>query len=519
MGRKFLSSVLWVQPILFIGGLIFFYYKYPAFLQSKDRIMLLFGASVLITFFIWAEGLRTPSADKGIAGKEAAMYPPVAEDLLFNTPTGIVFGKYKNRYVCRDINEDGHIFLIGGSGSGKSSCNIIPSLLANQEARIFAVDIKGELSFKSTMYGDEHVRVFNPLDRSKYGYNPFFNLKEGATSQQILETMQTIAYSLISMPANVKDPFWKTSARNLLIGLSMYYYKSGTKDFVDVIDKILGRPVREAIEEAIESSNPNSAEYRALIQYLEMEDETLGGIVAEMNNHIIIFANDQAVRYAFRDNPRKINPLNLEEGYSIYLSILEEKLTAYYDVMQLIINQTLAELEKRPEYSEPIIFVMDELPRILSAGKLDKLLDGARTLRSRRVILFFATQSTEALMSAYTENEVMDLISNCPYVIVLEAKTPKTQKMICNWCGKYKARKQSWNEGANNQHVSISYEERDIVEPSDLVNLKRAEELILISPWGYNRIRKAPYYKDRFFKALAKKIKKNNESFIEKKGI
>lgn len=110
--------------------------------------------------------------------------------------------------------------------------------------------------------------------------------------------------------------------------------------------------------------------------------------------------------------------------------------------MQLIINQTLSQLEKRPEDSEPVIFVIDELPRILSAGKLDRLLDGARTLRSRKVCLFLITQSTEALMSAFTENEVADLISNCPYVIVLSASSSKTQNLYARGAESIRSEKQ-----------------------------------------------------------------------------
>lgn len=275
--------------------------------------------------------------------------------------------------------------------------------------------------------------------------------------------------------------------------------------------RYLVSPSEYLFNDVMQKANKKSAEYRYINQFSAMEDETLGGIVAEMNNHIVIFANDQDIRYAFRDNGCKINPHLLEEGYSIYLSIREEKLSAYYDVMQLIINQTLAELEKRPEDAEPVLFIIDELPRILSAGKIDRLLDGARTLRSRHVVLFLITQSTEALMSAFTENEVNDLISNCPYIIVLSASSPKTQKSVCSWCGKYKAKKQSWSGTGKDRKVSVSFEEKDIVEPSELMTLANSGEAILISPWGYNRVTKVPYYEDRVLKPMADKIIKYNK--------
>ena len=204
----------------------------------------------------------------------------------------------------------------------------------------------------------------------------------------------------------------------------------------------------------------------------------------------------------------------LETDYSIYLTIKEEKLSSYHTVLQLILNQTLCELEKRPEDAEPILFLIDELPRILSAGKLEKLLDGIKTLRSRHVRLMLVTQSLEALCTAYSENEAIDLISNCNYKIILDASSVKTQKMICEWVGKYKERRLSDSNGKSRQ-TTTSYEEKDILQPSDLITLAQSGELILISPYGYHRIKKCPYYADRYFKPLADEIMQHNQTIQE----
>lgn len=510
---KFVESGIWLQPLIMIGVIKYLQGTNPYLLEKKENLLNIVLLSFLPVLFLWSEMSGKPKEENALTGKQKAMRPAIPRELLYKEPKGIILGKdkYTQKYVCKLLEEDGHVFLIGGSGSGKSSCYVIPALLANPTARIFAVDIKGELSFKSAKYGDEHILIFDPSDRNKYGYDPLYNLSENNETQQILETMQNITYSLISLPAGLKDPFWKNSARNLLLGLLIFYYKQGIQNFVGIIDEILGKPIKDSIQDVMEKAEQNSVEYRYIIQFSSMEDETLGGIVAEMNNHLVVFSNDQDIRYAFRDNGCKMNPLKLEAGYSIYLSIREEKLSAYYDVMQLIINQTLAQLEKRPENSEPIIFVIDELPRILSAGKLDRLLDGARTLRSRNVCLYLITQSTEALMSAFSENEVADLISNCPYIVVLSASSVKTQKSVCAWCGKYKVKKVSWS-GSKDRKCTVSYEEKDIVEPSDLMTLKNTGEAIVITPYGYCRVQKVPWYKDKFLKPVAERIIKYNKN-------
>lgn len=514
---KLVASGLWLQPCIMLGVLKYLEKTKPQMLAEKGSWLTLFVISFLPVVVMWNESSKNPNEDNAMMGKEKAMYPAVDKKLLHNNPTGIVLGKdkFSKKYVCKELEEDGHVFLIGGSGSGKSSCFVIPTLLVNPKTRIFAIDIKGELSFKTAKYGDEQVLIFNPSNRSQYGYDPFYALGKDSTTQQILETMQTITYSLIALPAGLKDPFWKVSARNLLIGLLVYYYKQGIHNLVGIIDEILGKSVRDSIEQIMNTTKPESVEYRYIVQFEAMEDETLGGIIAEMNNHLVIFSNDQDIRYAFQNNGCKLNPLKLEEGYSIYILIKEEKLSAYYDVLQLIINQTLSQLEKRAEEAEPIIFIVDELPRLLSTGKIDRLLDGARTLRSRKVCLYLITQSTEALMSAFSENEVADLISNCPYIIVLSAASSKTQKSVCAWCGKYRQKKQSWSGTGKDRKTTVSYEEKDIVEPSDLMTLKNTGDAIVITPYGYNRLKKVPWYEDKNLKPIAEKFIKYNKNIVE----
>ena len=480
---------------------------------SNADILIICIACILVVVALYKiDTLNRPIENDKLTGRSRAKYPKLNKKLLFKNPTGIIFGKWKNRYVCKPNDVDGHCFIIGGSGSGKSSCLVIPTLLANPDIAKFVLDIKGELSFKSVKYGSENIAIFNPQDRSTYGYNPFFLLNKDSTNQTILETMQLVAFSLIQLNAHEKDPFWKVSARNLLIGLLIYYYKQGVTDFVSIVDEILGKPIEENIQAVMENSKPNSNEYHYIVQFSNMAKETLYSVVGNINNHLVIFANDNDIRFAFKDNPLKMNPHMLEDGYSIYLSIREEKLSAYYDVLQLIINQTLAELEKRPEDSHNILFCIDELPRILSAGKLEHLLDGIKTLRSRRVTLFLITQSLEALMNAYSENEVADIISNCPYIVVLSASSVKTLKLLTELCGKYRAKKRQWNGDGKKQKISITFEDKPIVKPDELMTLQNTGEAILISPYGYSRIKKTPYYKGKAFKDKANEIIKYNQT-------
>ncbi len=503
-----IGSGIWMQPIAM--ALIVTYIG-PDWQQQAGNCLLL---SLLPTLLIiLSNNNHSPKED---VERPGALYPAIAKEYLRKTPLDgdIVIGKQGNKYVCCSVDEDGHYLIIGGSGSGKSSCLIIPTLLVNQSTPAFVLDIKGELSSKATRAGSNHIRIFNPQDYTTWGYDPLYLLSQNSSEQQKFETMQAIAFSLVPVPAGTKDPFWKMSARNLMIGMLLYYYRQGTIDFISIIDEILSRPIIQAIEAAMKGVAPVSIEYKYLVQFSDMSEETLSGVFSEVANALTIFATDSDIRQSLGGSGQKLNPKMLDEGYSIYLVIREEKLSAYYNLLQLIISQTLSELEKRPETSAPILFVVDELPRILSAGKIDRLLDASRTLRSRRVRLILVTQSLEALMVAYSENEAIDLISNCSHKIILDASSSKTQKMVCEWAGQYKERRQSVSSGKG-KNTTISYEDRDILHPSDLMALVKTGELVLISPHGYNRIDKCPYYSDGYFGPLAEGIRTYNQTVLE----
>lgn len=529
---KIIYTGLWTQPLAMGIELKLLSLQDSGIQFTGQRLISVIVLSLLPAFYIYVSNNIARSGGKKKFGlldafegkpepyystkKQAAMYPEVPQQLIAGSkPSGIVLGKYHGKYVCHPVEQDGHYLIIGGSGSGKSSALIIPSLLINNDVPAFVLDIKGELSRVAKKKGDAKVHIFNPNDRRSYGYDPFYNLKKESTEQEILETMQMVTFSLISLSANVKDPFWKTSARNMLCGLMIYHYKQGKHNLVDIMDAILGQSIKTSIQEIMTGSDPTTAEYRYLVQFSDMADETLSGVFAELAINIIVFANDQDIRYALKHNSLKCSPVDLENGNSMYVVIREDKLTAYNQVLQLIINQTLNALEKRPEKSEPILFLIDELPRILSAGKIERLLDASRTLRSRNVRLILVTQSVEALMTVYSENEVVDLISNCNYKIILDASSQKTQHTISEWCGNYKEQKKTWNDAGAKQKMGVSFEEKPIVEGSDLMTLAQTGEVILICSYGYFRIHKTPYYKDKILKKLADEVAEYNKTVEE----
>jgi type IV secretory pathway TraG/TraD family ATPase VirD4 len=387
------------------------------------------------------------------------------------------------------------------------------------------LDVKdSELFRKSTKLGDANVEKFDPsaFDGSTWGFDPFYRLHQGCTDFEILDSMQIVANSLIPMPPDTKDPFWKNNAKNMFLGLAIKFYKDGSHDLVSISDKILGKPIEDNIDYVLGNSQPCDAEYKYLIMFQNMEAVTLYGVYAELASNLTVFANHPGIRYAFGPGSRrKITPLDLEEKKRIFICVNETEITTLSGVTKMILDVMLYGLQMRMKGREesevdPVLFIIDELPQLLMNGPLNQLIQGLRVLRSFKVRMVLAFQTRESLETAFSSSQVTDLISNTNYMIVLNGgNSTGTLKMICDLVGQFKEKHESYQGAGNNRKTTVSYEDKDIIEPSDINRLPLENKALILSPTGWMIVKKSPYYKCKYLAGKAEEILRYNKNVME----
>lgn len=413
--------------------------------------------------------------------------PNVPKEYLATTPLGFHFGRKDGNYVMKPETTDGHILVISGAGSGKSSCIAIPSLLSWQE-RVFAIDIKGELS-KKTESKRPNIKIFNPSSPNSKGYDPFYILKE---SRDIVQDIMQIVYAIVPLPENIKEPFFINSARNYFTGAMVYYYEMGLS-FIQTIETIQITPTLQLIEEI-----SNSGCHRAKLltnQFIGIEQKTLAAVFTELSNHIMIFATDQEIKAALSKKDI-ITPKDLENGFDIYLSIEESKLDIWKNLLTLIVNQFLKHFERRPdEGAIPVLFLLDEFARL---GKVETVINGLATLRSKKITINILTQSLAQLDAIYGKEQRQVIADNCQFKAILNATDADTQDYFSRLVGTYDKEKKSRNSNfeqytglGKGRGVSETTEEKRIIKPEEFGRLK---DIVILSPMGYFRVDKAPYY-------------------------
>jgi len=423
----------------------------------------------------------------------------VPEYLLLNPRfgSGFHFGRkrgYRDQYVGKPHNCDGHIEVFGGSGSGKSFNNAKPTIIT-WKSPIFAVDIKGELIEVAKKYGRPCKVLDLSGSGSLYKYDPFVFMQQDG-EENLAQNATDLANTIIPLPANIGETFWIDSARNTLTAAILYYYELGASfinamisinclGYADLINKILneGSEIANAFICADVLSNP----------------KMFAGISEQFRNSIRVFVTDPVVKNLFdvqKDSGDEIISFDDLENGDIFVRIEQRRLGQWGRVVSLIVTQLIRYLEGRPEKhtpegekTKPILLLLDEFPQL---GKMDVISNALSTLRSKKVTIALFCQSLADLDSLYGKDVRRKINDNCPYKVILGASDVETQRYFSELVGTKKSISRSIGlnysgmaEDINGIGFNIGECQQYVIKPHEFSSLNCA---VLLHPDGFSLI-------------------------------
>ena len=259
----------------------------------------------------------------------------------------------------------------------------------------------------------------------------------------------------------------------MLTGFFFYFYELG-EDFSATMKFIKSTPIKELIQQIYEDNNEKAK--MQIMQFVDMDSKTLSNVFAEVSNHITTFATSDRLQRALSRKGNCITPNDLENGYDIFCCVPEEMITEWNDLMSMMCNQFFKFFEKRKNNNtEPILFLIDEFPRI---GKIQNINSALSTLRSKGIHILLIIQSISQLSSIYGDKIAEVINDNCSYKAILRASEPRTQKWCSDLVGTYDKKKVSKNFNADmlgvgkGQGTSASTEEKRIIKPEEFSYLQ-----------------------------------------------
>lgn len=128
---------------------------------------------------------------------------------------------------------------------------------------------------------------------------------------------------------------------------------------------------------------------------------------------------------------------------------------------------------------------------------MEGILNGLATLRSKKITIEIIIQSLAQLDAIYGKEQRQIITDNCAYKAILGATDSDTQKYFSTLVGTHEMQRESFTKDRKNlvfhdiTSSNISIVDKPIIRPEEFAYLK---DIVLLTPDGFSRVKKQPYY-------------------------
>lgn len=371
--------------------------------------------------------------------------------------------------------------IIGGTGTGKSSVVLIPSLFTMQGSFIVH-DPSGELYSKTSGYLKQkgiEAKILNFANPNiSSGYNPLVRAKSSSDVQKIASML------MASAMGKSKDPFWNIQGISLL-SLLISILQKQDKEFQTLynvrilLNSLGGSP--EQVDKLFSkyADDVLFSEYKSFLAY---DDKVVNGVIATCKAALQLFSDESVVQVTSFDNLDLQDFRNKPTALFIQNSVADQK---YYSVLtSLFFEQFFSFLLCRfPSNNEQDIFLLIDEASSLNLPTLPLAVANVRKHRSGIMLL---VQDFSQLIHNYGKYDADAIKSNCFAKMYFTGQSLETAKELEQTLGLYQYEDE-------NGHKVV----RPLMK-NDEIRTMETNRALLIS--GHHKpivARLKPYYKNR----------------------
>ena len=330
--------------------------------------------------------------------------------------TGSQGGKDGSRLILGLAEDTGRLVTFGGEGSaitiappgsGKTQCHVFPTLLTWKGPAV-VLDVKGEIYAGTSKWRSENVGPvykFSPLDpATSASWNPLAAVR--SDPDYLWEDSRFLA-DMMLVPTGSKDPFWENRARDVLtaaiarVCLQPDVSERSLGDVLDVFHGVGWDNFVMALQMAVDIRSMT----RAGSSLKEMEPKTRDGVLQTGLSSLSAWDGDRIERATRKSD---WSPLDLRGGTNptIYICLRPNEVESYVSVLRVFIAQHIRMLTSTlpPRGAPPILFLLDELPRLRHMPPVEEALEIGRQYG---IQLWMFAQSLGQLENAYENAEGM----------------------------------------------------------------------------------------------------------------
>jgi type IV secretion system protein VirD4 len=429
---------------------------------------------------------------------------------------GIVVGRLGRRLLVD--RKDRHALVYAPSGTGKSSCLVIPTLL-HWTGSLLAFDVKGELWERTAGYrlsrGQRVLRFDPTLRRGSASYNPLLAIPR---SEEDVAGAQDVADVLVNPEGRETtggERFFEDSARALLTGVILHVLYTEQSPSLGACLRLLSSPKPAGVWTAMRTARHDDGERRgwrdretgkrsathpavanAASRLLGMDFRTASGVQATAQSKLVLFEDPLVCRNTAASDFRGEDLIAGPQAVSVYLTVAPSDLDRMRPLLRIVLNQVSRQLTREIRRDRrPALLMLDEFTAL---GKLDFMHRGIGYFRGYQVRVFLSIQSLEQLFQIYGQHQSIG--ANCGVQIAYGANDVATAKLLSEMTGQrtVEYRRESRGGGVFGGRRSESETEagRPLLSPDEVRRLPDDEALIYVAGCAPIRGARVPYWRD-----------------------
>lgn len=344
--------------------------------------------------------------------------------------------------------------IIGASGCGKTTSYVYGNIAGMYGSYVIA-DTKGNLAKK---FGpmlrkagyDVQVMDFVDIERSA-GYNPMDYIKRHFDGKYSEQDVQKLA-ELISPVKSIDDPYWETSAKNLICALIALVMETEPheKQNLSTVGRYAsslgflqttksGAPVQNAMRKlhdtfiVAHNKNPDSFAWRKYSRFTDIQqsEKTWACIINFASKALTAFdmcGFDKMFTGAHKIDLRK--PGKTKCAYFVNVSDVDRSMDSianifYSQIFQALISEADNNINSR--LNVPVRFILDDFATNVYIPDFDKIIS---VIRSREISVSIILQSITQLDALYGSNRARTIINNCDHLLYIGGHDYKTASYI-----------------------------------------------------------------------------------------
>lgn len=301
-------------------------------LRSKIIILLIAVAFV----FSVVNSIRDSSSQKNKTNLQKKKKPKTnLQRVTAAEVGGVSFGTSQKNKLARtqviesSVKDEGHILCVGGSGLGKTSALLIPTLRSWTETNgTFLVwDISGDIHPKVNA---RNVIKYEPTNPNSTPYNVFGIVDHIKDIQKKNKELAKLALLLLpeDPTASEASKYYNREGRKIMTAALIAYYYQGY-DFIEICEKINFLSWQNLLNEIDASKNEDAIRY--INSFEGIPDQYSASAKQTCEDAITLFATDEDIKATVRrpqEGELALDPTRLEYN-NIFIIMDDSDLELY----------------------------------------------------------------------------------------------------------------------------------------------------------------------------------------------